>query len=124
MEANLVIATDPDVDRMGFVERNAMVKHITLVVVKLAHYSLNICSNTRMCRIIRLLFNLLCGELGKRLAQQHGVTVKEVLIGFKHIAKAIRELDDTESFLFAYEESYGYLADDFVRDKTPFKSFH
>ena len=45
------------------------------------------------------------------------VTVKEVLIGFKHIAKAIRELDDTESFLFAYEESYGYLADDFVRDK-------
>ena len=33
--------------------------------------------------------------------------VKEVLIGFKHIAKAIRELDDTESFLFAYEESYG-----------------
>ena len=59
LEANLVIATDPDVDRMGFVERNAMVKHITLVVVKLAHYSLNICSNTRMCRIIRLLFNLL-----------------------------------------------------------------
>ena len=45
------------------------------------------------------------------------MTVKEVLIGFKHIAKAIRELDDTESFLFAYEESYGYLADDFVRDK-------
>ena len=42
--------------------------------------------------------SIVSGELGKRLAQQHGVTVKEVLIGFKHIAKAIRELDDTESF--------------------------
>ena len=58
LEANLIIDRS-DVDRMGFVNEIQMVKHITLVVVKLAHYSLNICSNTRMCRIIRLLFNLL-----------------------------------------------------------------
>lgn len=42
--------------------------------------------------------SIVTGELGKRLAQQHGVTVKEVLIGFKHIAKAIREFDDDQSF--------------------------
>ena len=43
--------------------------------------------------------------------------MKEVLIGFKFIAKAIRELNNDEAFIFAYEESYGYLAGDFVRDK-------
>ena len=79
-----------------------------------------------MCRIILVVIqSIVSGELGKRLAQQYGVTVKEVLIGFKHIAKAIRELDDTESFLFAYEESYGYLADDFsCETRMPFKLCH
>lgn len=61
--------------------------------------------------------SIVSGELGKRFAKQHGVTVKEVLIGFKFIAKAIRELNNDEAFIFAYEESYGYLAGDFVRDK-------
>lgn len=118
LEANLVIATDPDVDRMGFVERNADGQtyyfggsEIGALLIKYLLEYTNVPNHSFVIQ------SIVSGELGKRLAQQHGVTVKEVLIGFKHIAKAIRELDDTESFLFAYEESYGYLADDFVRDK-------
>ena len=117
LEANLV-ATDPDVDRMGFVERNADGQtyyfggsEIGALLIKYLLEYTNVPNHSFVIQ------SIVSGELGKRLAQQHGVTVKEVLIGFKHIAKAIRELDDTESFLFAYEESYGYLADDFVRDK-------
>ncbi|WP_210126110.1 phospho-sugar mutase [Staphylococcus sp. GDY8P85P] len=117
-DANLIIATDPDVDRMGFVERYTDGQtyyfggsEIGALLIK---YLLE---HTNVPKHSVVIQSIVSGELGKRLAQQHGVTVKEVLIGFKHIAKTIRELDDTESFLFAYEESYGYLADDFVRDK-------
>ncbi|WP_272956341.1 hypothetical protein [Salmonella enterica] len=46
--------------------------------------------------------SIVSGELGKRFAKQHGVTVKEVLIGFKFIAKAIRELNNDEAFIFSY----------------------
>ncbi|QUX18079.1 phospho-sugar mutase [Staphylococcus haemolyticus] len=118
LEANLIIATDPDVDRMGFVERdtNGQTYYFggSEIGALLIKYLLEYTNVPNHSVVIQ---SIVSGELGKRLAQQHEVTVKEVLIGFKHIAKAIRELDDTESFLFAYEESYGYLADDFVRDK-------
>ncbi|WP_415426455.1 phospho-sugar mutase [Staphylococcus borealis] len=118
IDANLIIATDPDVDRMGFVERdtNGQINYFggSEIGALLIKYLLE---HTNVPKHSVVIQSIVSGELGKRLAQQHGVTVKEVLIGFKHIAKAIRELDDTESFLFAYEESYGYLADDFVRDK-------
>ena len=117
-DANLIIGTDPDVDRMGFVERYTDGQtyyfggsEIGALLIKYFLEHTNVPEHSVVIQ------SIVSGELGKRLAQQHGVTVKEVLIGFKHIAKAIRELDDTESFLFAYEESYGYLADDFVRDK-------
>ena len=116
LEANLIIATDPD--RMGFVERdtNGQTYYFggSEIGALLIKYLLEYTNVPNHSVVIQ---SIVSGELGKRLAQQHEVTVKEVLIGFKHIAKAIRELDDTESFLFAYEESYGYLADDFVRDK-------
>lgn len=118
IDANLIIATDPDVDRMGFVERNedGQIYYFggSEIGALLIKYLLEYTNVPNHSVVIQ---SIVSGELGKRLAQQYGVTVKEVLIGFKHIAKAIRELDDTESFLFAYEESYGYLADDFVRDK-------
>ena len=99
LEANLIIATDPDVDRMGFVERdtNGQTYYFgggALLIKYLLEYT-NVPNHSVVIQ------SIVSGELGKRLAQQHEVTVKEVLIGFKHIAKAIRELDDTESFLFA-----------------------
>lgn len=118
IDANLIIATDPDVDRMGFVERHKDGQiyyfggnEIGALLIKY------LIEHTTLPKHPVVIQSIVSGELGKRLAQQHGITVKEVLIGFKHIAKAIREFADDQSFLFAYEESYGYLADDFVRDK-------
>ncbi|MDS3889292.1 phosphoglucomutase [Staphylococcus hominis] len=117
-KADLIIATDPDVDRMGFVERDHdghihyfNGSEIGALMIKY------LVDHTTLPKYPVMIQSIVSGELGKRFAKQHGVTVKEVLIGFKFIAKAIRELNNDEAFIFAYEESYGYLAEDFVRDK-------
>lgn len=52
-----------------------------------------------------------------RLAQHNHINTRQVLTGFKYIAQEIRQLPADEHFIFGYEESYGYLAGDFVRDK-------
>lgn len=117
-KADLIIATDPDVDRMGFVERdnegNTYYFGGSEIGALLIKYLLEYTDVPSDAVVVQ---SIVSGELGKRLALKHGVSVREVLIGFKHIAKAIREFETNESLLFAYEESYGYLADDFVRDK-------
>lgn len=117
-KADLIISTDPDVDRMGFVERDYdghihyfNGSEIGALMIKY------LVDHTTLPKHPVMIQSIVSGELGKRFAKQHGVTVKEVLIGFKFIAKAIRELNNDEAFIFAYEESYGYLAGDFVRDK-------
>lgn len=117
-KADLIIATDPDVDRMGFVERDHdghihyfNGSEIGALMIKY------LVDHTTLPKHPVMIQSIVSGELGKRFAKQHGVTVKEVLIGFKFIAKAIRELNNDDAFIFAYEESYGYLAGDFVRDK-------
>jgi len=58
-------------------------------------------------------------EMGKAIAAAYGVEMIETLTGFKYIGEQIRERVDTgrNVFLFGFEESYGYLAGDFVRDK-------
>ena len=55
--------------------------------------------------------------LAKSLAQYHNVNFKEVLTGFKYIMTEIRHLSPEQNFIFGYEESYGFLARPFVRDK-------
>ena len=57
-----------------------------------------------------------------RLAQHNHINTRQVLTGFKYIAQEIRQLPADEHFIFGYEESYGYLAGDFVRDKDAYKS--
>jgi phosphoglucomutase len=58
-------------------------------------------------------------DLAKKICEAHGVTMVETLTGFKYIGEAVGEWEKTKqkSFLLGFEESYGYLAGDFVRDK-------
>jgi len=66
-----------------------------------------------------VLKTVVTSELGRAIALSYGVEVVETLTGFKYIGEKIKELVDNGSkvFIFGYEESYGYLAADFVRDK-------
>ena len=61
--------------------------------------------------------SIVSSELAKSLARYHHVEYKEVLTGFKYIAEEIRNMSDDQNYLLGYEESYGFLAGPFVRDK-------
>ncbi|HEX7066522.1 MAG TPA: phospho-sugar mutase, partial [Bacillales bacterium] len=66
-----------------------------------------------------VLKTIVTSEFGRRVAEDYGVETVDTLTGFKYIGEKIKEYDQSNShkFLFGYEESYGYLIGDFVRDK-------
>lgn len=66
-----------------------------------------------------MLKTIVTSELGRDIASAYDLTTVDTLTGFKYISEKIKEFESTGSheFLFGYEESYGYLIGDFVRDK-------
>lgn len=116
--ADLLISTDPDADRLGIAERDAH-GHITYfngnqIGALLLNYRIQPTSQLRHRLMIQ---SIVSSELTKSLARYNNVEYKEVLTGFKFIAQEIRQLDDHQNMIFAFEESYGFLSEPFVRDK-------
>ncbi|HEI6290883.1 TPA: phospho-sugar mutase [Staphylococcus aureus] len=116
--ADLLISTDPDADRLGIAERDAH-GHITYfngnqIGALLLNYRVQQTSQLRHRLMIQ---SIVSSELTKSLARYNNVEYKEVLTGFKFIAQEIRQLDDHQNMIFAFEESYGFLSEPFVRDK-------
>ncbi|WP_267841476.1 phospho-sugar mutase [Staphylococcus aureus] len=116
--ADLLISTDPDADRLGIAERDAH-GHITYfngnqIGALLLNYRIQQTSQLRHRLMIQ---SIVSSELTKSLARYNNVEYKEVLMGFKFIAQEIRQLDDHQNMIFAFEESYGFLSEPFVRDK-------
>ena len=116
--ADLLISTDPDADRLGIAERDAH-GHITYfngnqIGALLLNYRIQQTSQLRHRLMIQ---SIVSSELTKSLARYNNVEYKEVLTGFKFIAQEIRQLDDHQNMNFAFEESYGFLSEPFVRDK-------
>ncbi|MFK3268408.1 phospho-sugar mutase [Staphylococcus aureus] len=116
--ADLLISTDPDADRLGIAERDAH-GHITYfngnqIGALLLNYRIQQTSQLRHRLMIQ---SIVSSELTKSLARYNNVEYKEVLTGFKFIAQEIRQLDDYQNMIFAFEESYGFLSEPFVRDK-------
>lgn len=116
--ADLLICTDPDADRLGIAERDAH-GHITYfngnqIGALLLNYRIQQTSQLRQRLMIQ---SIVSSELTKSLARYNNVEYKEVLTGFKFIAQEIRQLDDHQNMIFAFEESYGFLSEPFVRDK-------
>ncbi|WRN65217.1 phospho-sugar mutase [Staphylococcus aureus] len=116
--ADLLISTDPDADRLGIAERDAH-GHITYfngnqIGALLLNYRIQQTSQLRHRLMIQ---SIVSSQLTKSLARYNNVEYKEVLTGFKFIAQEIRQLDDHQNMIFAFEESYGFLSEPFVRDK-------
>ncbi|HCY1456830.1 TPA: phospho-sugar mutase [Staphylococcus aureus] len=116
--ADLLISTDPDADRLGIAEQDAH-GHITYfngnqIGALLLNYRIQQTSQLRHRLMIQ---SIVSSELTKSLARYNNVEYKEVLTGFKFIAQEIRQLDDHQNMIFAFEESYGFLSEPFVRDK-------
>ncbi|MGV3243619.1 phospho-sugar mutase [Staphylococcus sp. 11261D007BR] len=118
--ASLMIATDPDADRFGFVERyeDNTTRYFTgneigLILMKLRYQELlEVADQSYMVK------SIVTGALGEALAQNLDIEVVNVLTGFKYISEQLKERESSNAQLvLAYEESHGYLVKDLSRDK-------
>lgn len=123
-DADLLIATDPDADRLGIAVRNQAGEFALLTGNQtgalLLHYIL---SQKKEKNLLPengvVLKTIVTSELGRKIASSFQAETVDVLTGFKFIAEKMKEYEETGQykFLFGYEESYGYLIGDFARDK-------
>ncbi|NMB40810.1 MAG: phospho-sugar mutase [Firmicutes bacterium] len=122
--ADLILATDLDADRLGAAIKDENGRFIPLTGNQLGCLLLEYILSRRQ-KQQRLPINgiviktVVTSEMGRSIASSYGITTLETLTGFKYIGEKIKELVDSgqKTFLFGYEESCGFLIDDFVRDK-------
>jgi len=124
VQADIIIGTDPDADRLGVITRTNDGSYLALngneIGALLLHYILEQRAAQHLLPSNgAILKTVVTSEIGRRIAEAHGVACFDVLTGFKFIGEKIEEWSQTgeHQFLFGYEESYGYLAGPFVRDK-------
>ena len=124
-KADLLLATDPDCDRVGIAVRDVTGEYVLLsgnqVGVLLLDY---ICSQRvkhgRMPEDPVFVKTIVSTDLCGQIAEHYGVKTKNVLTGFKYIGEQIGQLEacgKADSYIFGFEESYGYLSGSYVRDK-------
>jgi len=121
-EADLVMATDPDADRVGIVVRNKKGEYVILngnqAATLLIHYLLKRWNeNGKIKGNEYIVKTIVTTELLAEMARKYKVACFDVLTGFKYIADVIKTFEGRKSFIGGGEESYGYLAGEFVRDK-------
>lgn len=122
--ADILIATDPDADRLGVAVKDKNGEYVLLTGNQtgavLLHYLLSqkaekgtIPANGKVFKTI------VTSEIGRKIAEFYNIPTEDVLTGFKFIGEKIKQYEATGEFkfLFGYEESYGYLIGDFARDK-------
>ena len=120
IDADLLIATDPDADAVKNDKGEYAVLTGNQTGALLLHYIL---SQKQLKGTLPkngvVLKTIVTSEFGRKIADSFGVATLDVLTGFKFIGEKIKEFESTSEykFLFGYEESYGYLIGDFVRDK-------
>jgi phosphoglucomutase len=122
--ADLLIATDPDADRLGIAVLNNDGEYQVLTGNQTGALLLDYLLSQKQGKGILpkngvVLKTIVTSEIGRAIATSYDLPTVDVLTGFKYIAEKINEYKITgdHSFLFGYEESYGYLIGDFVRDK-------
>ncbi|WP_407646928.1 phospho-sugar mutase [Bacillus fonticola] len=124
VNADILLATDPDADRMGVCVRNDKGKFTVLTgnqtgALVLYYLLSQKKANGTLPENGILYKTIVTSPFGETIANQFGVSVEDTLTGFKFIAENIKRSEQSgqHTFLFGYEESYGYLIDPAVRDK-------
>lgn len=122
--ADLLIATDPDADRLGAAVRLPSGEYQVLsgnqIGAILIRYILEAHKQAgTLPENAAVLKSIVSSELPTAVAESYGATMFNVLTGFKFIAEKIQQFEEDHSytFMFGFEESYGYLVKPFVRDK-------
>lgn len=124
IDADVLIGTDPDADRLGVAVKDDKGEYVVLTGNQtgaiLLHYIL---SEKKKQGILPengvVLKTIVTSEIGREIAKSFGLDTIDTLTGFKFIGEKIKEFETTGEykFQFGYEESYGYLIGDFARDK-------
>ncbi|MFO7864367.1 MAG: phospho-sugar mutase [Salinivirgaceae bacterium] len=122
VNADLVMATDPDADRVGIAIKNLQGEFELLNGNQAAALLINYLlkkwkENGKLDGKQYIVKTIVTTELLPKMATKHGVASYDVLTGFKYIADIIGRKEGKETFIGGGEESYGYLAGEFVRDK-------
>ena len=122
IDADLVLATDPDADRVGIAAKNSkgewelMNGNQTLSLI--VYYMLNAWEQKGLIKGNEYIINtIVTSDLIDKMAEAKGVECYNVLTGFKHIGAVMTRLMGQKKFIAGGEESYGYLVGDHVRDK-------
>ena len=123
--ADLLLATDPDCDHVGIAVRDEAGEYVLLSGNETGLLLLDyICSQRakhgKMPADPVMIKTIVTTDLGERIASHYGVRTKNVLTGFKFIGEQIGMLEKEgreDSYIFGFEESYGYLSGSYVRDK-------
>ncbi len=123
--ADLMLATDPDADRVGIAMRTPdgeyeLVSGNEMGVLLLDYIAAGRKEAGTMPERPVAVKSVVSTQLADKVAEHYGVELRSVLTGFKWIGDQIHRLEsenEAERFIFGFEESYGYLAGTYVRDK-------
>lgn len=120
--ADIIIANDPDADRLGVMYKEGS-EYLPLSGNQTGTLMIDYLLNHQKDFKDKILYKtIVTGEMGASIAKDKGISVKELLTGFKFIGEQIALLDDPSKYFFGYEESYGYLIKPIVRDKDAIQS--
>jgi phosphoglucomutase len=124
VQPDIIFGTDPDCDRIGVVIKDNEGQYKVLTGnqtgVLLTRYILSSLKETnKLPDNGAVIKTIVTTEMAAAVAKAYCIELIDVLTGFKYIGEKIKEFEETNSntYLFGFEESYGYLAGDFVRDK-------
>lgn len=129
INADILMATDPDADRLGVAVKNMGGEYVILTGNQMGALMLEYLLSQKQAKghlpengvVIK---TIVTSEIGRAIAKHYGIEAIDTLTGFKFIGEKINEFEHSRNntFLFGYEESYGYLIGDFVRDKDAVQS--
>jgi len=129
IDADILLGTDPDADRLGVAVKDLSGEYTVLTGNQLGALMLEYLLLQKQEKGILpengvVIKTIVTSEIGRTIAKAYGIPTIDTLTGFKFIGEKIKEFEQTgqHTFLFGYEESYGYLIGDFVRDKDAVQS--
>ncbi|NHN33847.1 phospho-sugar mutase [Paenibacillus agricola] len=124
VDADIIIGTDPDCDRMGAVVKDADGQYFVLTgnqsgAIMVDYLLSSLKKRNELPGNGVVIKTIVTSEMGAAVAEHYGVETLNTLTGFKYIGEKMSQFEETgeSAFLFGYEESYGYLAGTYARDK-------
>lgn len=124
IDADILIATDPDADRMGIAAKNKQGEYVLLTGNQTGAILLDYLGKFKQRTKTSMVYNtIVTSNFAKAICEKYNLELVQTLTGFKFIGEQAALIEGTDKeFFFGYEESYGYVIKDFVRDKDSFQA--